>query len=350
MTDILKGATDVTRYVMLVDSATGAPETGLVITTLDLQYTRNQSTPAAKVDAVALAATNTAHTDNRAIEVDATSSPGLYRVDWPDAAFATGADKVLLVVTCTGVAPAVELIDLVNFNSQDGVRLGLTALPPANADAAGGLPISDAGGLDLDAIKTDTAAILVDTGTTLDGRIPAALVSGRMDASVGAMSAAAVQAIWDALTSALTTVGSIGKWIVDKLDVAVSTRGTGTSTLSSGDVQTAAAAALTAYDPPTRAEATSDANSILTAVGDVPTNAELTTALNTLLTTAMTESYSADGATMTPAQALYELRALASEFSISGTTMTVKKADGSTTAFTLTLDSSTAPTSITRAT
>jgi hypothetical protein len=30
------------------------------------------------------------------------------------------------------------------------------------------------------------AAILVDTGTTLDGRIPAALVSGRMDASVGA--------------------------------------------------------------------------------------------------------------------------------------------------------------------
>ena len=41
----------------------------------------------------------------------------------------------------------------------------------------------------LGAIKTDTAAILVDTGTTLDARIPAALVSGRMDASVGAMAA-----------------------------------------------------------------------------------------------------------------------------------------------------------------
>lgn len=36
---------------------------------------------------------------------------------------------------------------------------------------------------------TDIDAILVDTGTTLDGRIPAALVSGRMDASVGAMAA-----------------------------------------------------------------------------------------------------------------------------------------------------------------
>ena len=41
----------------------------------------------------------------------------------------------------------------------------------------------------LTAIKGDTAAILVDTGTTLDGRIPAALVGGRIDASVGAMAA-----------------------------------------------------------------------------------------------------------------------------------------------------------------
>lgn len=40
-----------------------------------------------------------------------------------------------------------------------------TALPDAAADAAGGLPISDAGGLDLDAQKTDVAAILADTGT-----------------------------------------------------------------------------------------------------------------------------------------------------------------------------------------
>lgn len=45
------------------------------------------------------------------------------------------------------------------------------------------------------------------------------------------------------------------------------------------EVQSEATDALNAYDPPTRAEATSDANSILTAVGDVPTNAELATAL-----------------------------------------------------------------------
>src|SRR3990167_92093 len=46
-----------------------------------------------------------------------------------------------------------------------------TALPAAAADAAGGLIISDAGGLDADAQRTDVAAILVDTGTTLDDLI-----------------------------------------------------------------------------------------------------------------------------------------------------------------------------------
>lgn len=55
------------------------------------------------------------------------------------------------------------------------------------------------------AIKTDTAAILVDTGTTLDARIPAALVSGRMDVSVGAMAANVLTATAinaDAITAA----------------------------------------------------------------------------------------------------------------------------------------------------
>lgn len=40
-----------------------------------------------------------------------------------------------------------------------------TALPAAAADAAGGIPISDAGGLDLDALDASVGAILDDTGT-----------------------------------------------------------------------------------------------------------------------------------------------------------------------------------------
>jgi hypothetical protein len=77
-------------------------------------------------------------------------------------------------------------------------------LPTAPASAAGSAPtaaeVADAvwdeataghttSGTFGEQLKTDVDAILVDTGTTLDGRIPAALVSGRMDASVGAMAA-----------------------------------------------------------------------------------------------------------------------------------------------------------------
>lgn len=67
-------------------------------------------------------------------------------------------------------------------------------------------------------------------------------------------------------------------------------------------------------------------------------------------TTAMTESYAAQGAAMTPVQALYQINQHLGESGISSTTKTVKKRDGSTTAKTFTLDSATTPTSITEAT
>lgn len=79
------------------------------------------------------------------------------------------------------------------------------------------------------------------------------------------------------------------------------------------------------------------------AVGDIPTVAAI-------LTTQMTESYRADGAAPTLAQALCEVLAHSGEAAISGTTKTIKKFDGTTTAETFTLNSSTAPTAITRAT
>jgi hypothetical protein len=155
------GSTDVTTYFQMRLLA-GGDATGLTIADFDMQYVRTRETPAAKVDATALAAANTAHTDNRGIEVDATDTPGLYRFDWPDAAFAAGTEVVLTIkhTSCFTESLRVELVD---YNPRDGVRLGLTALPNAAADAAGGLPISDAGGLDLDAQRSDVAAILVDT-------------------------------------------------------------------------------------------------------------------------------------------------------------------------------------------
>lgn len=61
-------------------------------------------------------------------------------------------------------------------------------------------------------------------------------------------------------------------------------------------LQAAAAAAIAAYDPPTRAEASSDAASLATAIGDIPTNTEMTTLLS-----------SADDATLAAISALNNL-------------------------------------------
>jgi hypothetical protein len=67
-------------------------------------------------------------------------------------------------------------------------------------------------------------------------------------------------------------------------------------------------------------------------------------------TVAVTEAYAADGAAPTPVQALMLIQQALTEVSISSTTMTIKKLDGSTTAATLTLNDASTPTSKTRAT
>lgn len=57
------------------------------------------------------------------------------------------------------------------------------------------------------------------------GSVTAAVTAGTVSDKTGySLSSAGVQAIWDALTSALTTAGSIGKLIVDNLNATISSR------------------------------------------------------------------------------------------------------------------------------
>lgn len=69
---------------------------------------------------------------------------------------------------------------------------------------------------------------------------------------------------------------------------------------------------------------------------------------NAVLTTQLTQSYAADGTAPTLAQAVLLIQQSIGDFSVSGTTLTVKQLDGSTTAAVYSLDSATAPTSRTR--
>lgn len=67
-------------------------------------------------------------------------------------------------------------------------------------------------------------------------------VANRVDATA-TLTASAVQAIWDALTSALTTVGSIGKLLVDNVNATISSR----SSHSAADVWAAGTRTLTSF-------------------------------------------------------------------------------------------------------
>jgi predicted Fe-Mo cluster-binding NifX family protein len=452
--NITGGSTDVTTYVALTLLADGTDATGITITDLDLQYVRSGAAPAAKVDATALAATDSAHADNKAIEIDATDQPGLYRVDWPDAAFAAGVKEVVLSVKHTSCKTAhlrvtidapvnvtsmnadqQSLTDLKDFadagydpstNKVQGVVLtdtvtNLTNLPTIPTDwiTSAGLAASavteiqaglaTAAALDVvdNFLDTEIAAILaaVDTEiatlTTELAKVPksdgtaswnatalAAIQTEAEDALVVHRLDELLNADSDIDGAAPPTVGSVfhelmsktaGSFTFDQATdslEAIRDRGdaawiTG-STHSAADVWAVATRLLTAGTNIVLAKGVGvtgfndlDAAGIRSAVGLASANldtqlsaiddyidteiASLVTSVGAIWTTALTEAYRTDGSTGTGAQLLYEILAHHAEKSISGTTLTTKKLDGLTTAATHTLNSSSAPTSITRA-
>ena len=105
-----------------------------------------------------------------------------------------------IVVETYGNASAMHAMDF-----DDAVRGGMTALPNAAADAAGGVPISDAGGLDLDAILADTNELQADDVpgliSTHDGKLDT--VDGIVDniltdtAVIGALGAGLTGIPWN---------------------------------------------------------------------------------------------------------------------------------------------------------
>jgi hypothetical protein len=164
--DVLKkDSTNRSVTLRIIDSTDGTPETGVVFNTsgIDLWY-RRESAAVVSITEATLAALTTAHTDGGFLHI----SHGVYRFDIPDAAFATGVNKVEFGGTVTGMVVIGGEIKLVDYDPEDTVRLGLTALPNAVVDAAGGLPISDAGGLDLDTILD--AAITTRLAPTVASR------------------------------------------------------------------------------------------------------------------------------------------------------------------------------------
>ncbi len=152
---IKKGSTDRSVYLKILN-VDGTPKTDAVYNSagLALWYHRDLAA-VTDVTEVTLAAATTAHADGGFIHL----RDGRYRLDAPDAAFATGAPGVRFGGTITGGIVVDYDVELVDYDPQDGVRFGLTALPNAAAGAAGGIPVSAAGGLSLDTMAAQLALV-----------------------------------------------------------------------------------------------------------------------------------------------------------------------------------------------
>lgn len=267
------------------------------------------------------------------------------------------------VITATAIAADAIGASELAADAVTEIQTGLSTLTIANIRTAVGLASAN--------LDTQLAAIQADTDD-LQTRVPAALVSGRMDSSVGAMAA-------NVVTASAIAADAIGA--SELAADAVTEIQSGLSTLTQANIRTAVGlgsanldtqlAALQADtdDLQTRVPAALVSGRMDASVGAMAADVVTASAIATdaigsnelagsavteiaaaILTSALTESYAADTVAPTLSQAIFMIMQGLLQFAVTSTTVTTKKLDKSTTAMTHTLDSATVPTSRTRAT
>lgn len=166
------GATNVSLFVYFVDDVggtnAGEPTTGLLFSDIETggagSYARQG---AARVDfeLFTLASASAAHTDGGFILLDDTNMPGIYRLDVPDAAFATGVDMAIVqLVAASGKNTVMRplWIELGTIqtdldNATDGLGALKTLIDTVNTDLANGTDGLGALKTLIDTVNTDLA-------------------------------------------------------------------------------------------------------------------------------------------------------------------------------------------------
>lgn len=225
--------------------------------------------------------------------------------------------------------------NITGFNDLSAAQVNTevdTALADVNLDhlvgTATGIPAIPAGTY-MDQIMDDGTAAYDRTTDSLQA------VRDRGDAA-WATSTLTASDVWAAATRVLTA----GTNIVLAKGVGV----TGFNDLSAAQVNAEADTALSDVGLTTTVTGRVDA-AISTRATPAQVNAEV---VDVVSVDVIADSVAADGSRPTINQALLMIARFLMEKSVSGTTVTVKKEDGSTSSMTLTLDNGTTPTSITR--
>jgi hypothetical protein len=141
-----------------------------------------------------LASASAAWTTGGFIEVDAALMPGVYRYDVPNVVFATADKSVVMLKGATNMAPVVLEYQIVGFNPDDAVRLGLTSIPNVVQGTTGAISTGDASG-----------RVTVITNSDKTGY---SLTTAPLNATQTADS------VWNALLASYTTANSFGARVV----------------------------------------------------------------------------------------------------------------------------------------
>lgn len=130
---IAPNSTGVITYFHLSDSSTGADQTGLTYESAGLAFAYIRVGEAAVSVSPQEQTVTGQHINGGFAEVDETKCPGLYRIDWPDAAFVSGVNNVTLFVQATGCFSVSKSYDVANIDITSSLN-AIDVNEPASSD------------------------------------------------------------------------------------------------------------------------------------------------------------------------------------------------------------------------
>lgn len=225
--DILKNQTSVLIGIFIQDSSstTGAGLTGLTSGSSGLVCYRARADDgnAAATQIALTGGTRGTWSSGGFIEKDATNMPGVYELGLPNTAVASGSNWVIVMLKgATNMAPLVLEIQLVAYDPEDAIHLGLSSLPNTAVTTNGSLITSGSGTAQLSVsggvAQADLAKILTVAVSTSTAQLGVNVVNIKGSASAGA--AGYVGLDWGNITAPTTAVnfsGSTIKTITDRV-------------------------------------------------------------------------------------------------------------------------------------
>ena len=232
---IVPGSDDVSLRIRILDSTDGTPETSVTSATagLSLSYQRDGAA-ATSITLSDLTALTDAHSDGGILHI----SDGYYRLDVADAAFASGADSVMITGTATGMVVVGCEVQLANAPTQPQ---SLSTQAKADVNAEADTAISDAALATAANLATAQADLDIITGTNGVAIDDNAITAGKFDESTafplksddsGSTQVARVGADGDTLETLSDQIDGISA----KTDLITSSTELTVASVSTGDV------------------------------------------------------------------------------------------------------------------